>query len=124
VAWLGQESLGQCFDTGRNAEGSRSGLDRLKAVRLFIKQDEDGYNLRKTTMTALVRDTDNKILSFVPDDWNPLQNKDAAKFFCEFVCWWRNDDGNGGFAERRSSARGSSPRPVTNSGSASRARMT
>jgi phage/plasmid-like protein (TIGR03299 family) len=63
-----------------------AGLDWTVSKRpLYLKQDEDGFDLRKTTMTALVRDTDNKILSFVPDDWNPLQNKEAAKFFCEFV---------------------------------------
>ena len=43
------------------------------------------FDFRKTDMTALIRDTDQSILSFVPDDWHPLQNAEAFKFFKEFV---------------------------------------
>lgn len=39
----------------------------------------------KTKQTALVRDSDNSILSYVPDNWNPLQNAYAFDFFREFV---------------------------------------
>lgn len=43
---------------------------------------EDG---QQVDMTALVRDSDNHILTYVPDDWNSLQNADAFEFFKEFV---------------------------------------
>ena len=36
-------------------------------------------------MTALVRDTDDKILSYVSSKWNPVQNQQAFDFFEEFV---------------------------------------
>jgi phage/plasmid-like protein (TIGR03299 family) len=63
-----------------------AGLDwTVSKHPLYLKQDEDGFDLRKTTYTALLRDSDNSILTFVPDDWQPLQNKDAFQFFCEFV---------------------------------------
>ena len=34
---------------------------------------------------ALVRSSDNKILSVVSDDWKPVQNQEAFEFFNEFV---------------------------------------
>jgi phage/plasmid-like protein (TIGR03299 family) len=34
---------------------------------------------------VLVRTSDNQILDFVGDDWNPLQNRDAFEFFTDFV---------------------------------------
>lgn len=40
---------------------------------------------RKTEQTALMRDSDGSILSYVPDDWNPCQNEQAFDFFKEFV---------------------------------------
>lgn len=36
-------------------------------------------------MQPLVRSADNKIMSMVSDDWNPVQNIDAANFFNDFV---------------------------------------
>jgi phage/plasmid-like protein (TIGR03299 family) len=36
-------------------------------------------------MNALVRDTDDKILTHVSSKWNPVQNKQAFEFFDEFV---------------------------------------
>lgn len=35
--------------------------------------------------SALVRDSDNKILDVISDDWNPCQNADAFEFFNDFV---------------------------------------
>lgn len=38
-----------------------------------------------TPAQALVRSSDNKILTMVTDDWNPVQNHEAFEFFNEFV---------------------------------------
>ena len=35
--------------------------------------------------SALVRSSDNSILSIVSDDWNPVQNQEAFEFFNDFV---------------------------------------
>jgi len=39
----------------------------------------------QTQAEALVRSTDNKVLSIVTDSWNPVQNQEAFEFFNEFV---------------------------------------
>lgn len=39
----------------------------------------------KTGKQALIRDTDNSILSLVSDNWNPCQNDEAFEIFAEFV---------------------------------------
>lgn len=60
-----------------------AGLDwTVSKQPLYMK---NGEQLRQTTMTALIRDTDNSILTFVPDNWEPLQNEKAFEFFDEFV---------------------------------------
>lgn len=38
-----------------------------------------------TGMSALVRDSDSKVLSVVSNDWNPVQNAEAFGFFHDFV---------------------------------------
>lgn len=35
--------------------------------------------------SALVRSSDNSVLDVVSDDWNPVQNEDAFKFFNDFI---------------------------------------
>lgn len=35
--------------------------------------------------SALVRNTDHKLIDVVSEDWNPVQNKDAFEFFNEYV---------------------------------------
>lgn len=35
--------------------------------------------------SALIRECDNKILDTVSDDWEPLQNEEAFKFFAEYI---------------------------------------
>lgn len=35
--------------------------------------------------SALIRESDNKVLDVVGDDWNPVQNSEAFEFFNEFV---------------------------------------
>lgn len=44
----------------------------------------DGEKVR-TNAEALIRSTDNKILSIVTESWNPLQNSEAFEFFDEFI---------------------------------------
>lgn len=39
----------------------------------------------ETTAQALIRDSDNKVLTIVSDSWNPVQNEEAFEFFNEFV---------------------------------------
>lgn len=39
----------------------------------------------QTSAEALVRSSDNKVLSIVTDSWNPVQNEEAFEFFNEFV---------------------------------------
>ena len=38
-----------------------------------------------TDSKALVRASDNKLLTMVSDDWNPIQNEEAFEFFNEFI---------------------------------------
>lgn len=39
----------------------------------------------ETGHSALVRDRDNRVLDVITDDWKPMQNEDAFRFFNEFV---------------------------------------
>ena len=47
--------------------------------------DRDGSYKEAKGKQALVRASDGKLLDFVGEDWNPLQNSDAFEFFNEFV---------------------------------------
>lgn len=44
-----------------------------------------GTNIKVPGHQALIRSTDNKVLDVVGDDWNPVQNEEAFKFFSEYV---------------------------------------
>lgn len=60
-----------------------AGLDwEVEKVPTFI--DVNGQKI-ETGQEALVRSTDNKILTNVGKGWNPVQNKEAFEFFNEFV---------------------------------------
>lgn len=48
-------------------------------------QNEDTTQYVPTGKQALIRDTDNKVLTQVGPDWNPVQNEEAFSFFDEFV---------------------------------------
>lgn len=39
----------------------------------------------QTDQTALVRDTDNSILDYVPEDWEPNQNETFVQFYEDFI---------------------------------------
>lgn len=60
-----------------------AGLDwEVRKVPTFI--NIEGENI-KTGQEALVRSTDNKILTQVGKGWNPVQNSEAFEFFNDFV---------------------------------------
>lgn len=66
---------------GANEKQKRK--DRIKAVPELVKE----WKVQKVQMkaTALVRNTDGKVLDEVTDDWEPVQNHEAMEFFNEFV---------------------------------------
>ena len=62
-----------------------AGLDwRVNTQPCFTMIDDKRQKIGKQ---ALVRDSDNKILDIISDDWKPMQNEDAFKFFNEFVAF-------------------------------------
>lgn len=44
-----------------------------------------GGQLHKSGQNALIRSSDGRMFDTVSDEWNPLQNKEAFKFFTQFV---------------------------------------
>ena len=61
----------------------KAGLDwRVEKVDAYV--DINGEQVR-TGQQALVRTSDNTILTNVTDAWNPLQNSEAFNFFAEYV---------------------------------------
>lgn len=62
----------------------KAGLDwTVEKYQTFI-ETADGTKV-PTPSQALVRSSDNKILTMVSDDWKPVQNHEAFEFFNEFV---------------------------------------
>ena len=60
-----------------------AGLDwRVNTQPCFTMIDDKRVKIGKQ---ALIRDRDNKVLDIISDDWKPMQNEDAFKFFNEFV---------------------------------------
>ena len=60
-----------------------AGLDwEVSKVPLFA--NHNGKKI-KTGAEALIRSTDDKILTIVTDTWNPCQNRDAFEFFNDFT---------------------------------------
>ena len=61
----------------------KAGLDwEVEKVDAFVRVGDQEI---RTGQQALVRSSDNKILTNVGENWNPVQNKDAFDFFTEFV---------------------------------------
>lgn len=61
----------------------KAGLNwKVNLVPATIKLNNEDVYIGKQ---ALVRDSDQKILSVVSDDWKPVQNETAFEFFNEFV---------------------------------------
>ena len=61
----------------------KAGLDwSVEKVNSFIEVDGERI---PTGQQSLVRSSDNKILTNVGGDWNPVQNSEAFEFFSEYV---------------------------------------
>ena len=61
----------------------KAGLDwRVDEVDCYIKTRNGEV---KTGQKALVRSTDDRILTTVGENWNPVQNSEAFEFFSEYV---------------------------------------
>ena len=61
----------------------KAGLDwEVEKVDAYVKVGDQEI---RTGQQALVRSSDNKILTNVGENWNPVQNEDAFNFFSEFV---------------------------------------
>jgi len=61
----------------------KAGVDwRVDEVECFIKTRNGDV---PTGQKALVRSTDDRILTTVGENWNPVQNEDAFDFFAEYV---------------------------------------
>jgi len=47
--------------------------------------NKGGTDIRIPSQQALIRSTDNKVLSVIGDNWEPVQNSTAFEFFSDFV---------------------------------------
>jgi phage/plasmid-like protein (TIGR03299 family) len=56
---------------------------RVEKKPLFVISN--GRNIVVPSQCALMRDSDDQIMSIITDDWNPVQNEEAFDFFKEFV---------------------------------------
>lgn len=84
VPWHG---LGNRVDPNASVDDMliAAGLDwKVRQLPLFA-QAEDGTSIALPLRRALVRDTDNKVLSVTGDLWKPFQNRDALEFFREYT---------------------------------------
>lgn len=65
-----------------------AGLDwEVKKVDNYarLEHDDGTFEYIPTETKALLRSTDNRVLTEVGKNWNPVQNKEAFDFFSEFV---------------------------------------
>lgn len=84
VPWHG---LGNRIDPNCTVEEMvvAAGLDwQVRQLPLFA-QAEDGSMIKLPQRRALVRSTDNKVMSVTGDLWKPFQNRDALEFFREYT---------------------------------------
>jgi phage/plasmid-like protein (TIGR03299 family) len=62
---------------------SKAGLDwTVNKVDAFVEVDGERI---PTGQSALIRSSDNKVLTNVGENWNPVQNETAFEFFSEYV---------------------------------------
>ena len=61
-----------------------AGLDWQVVKKPLFYQDSEGKT-KATNKVAIVRDTDDKLMTVVSKEWNPVQNLEAFKFFDDFV---------------------------------------
>jgi len=90
MAWAGEETPWHRLGTRVSNKMSpteiqaASGLDwSVEKKPLFMQGDND--ELIVTKKEALVRSSDNSILTYVGSGWNPVQNNEAFDFFVDFV---------------------------------------
>lgn len=84
VPWHG---LGNRVDTSVTVDEMlvQAGLDwEVRQLPLFA-HTEDGTQIKLPLRRALVRSTDNKVLSVTGDLWKPFQNREALEFFREYT---------------------------------------
>lgn len=62
-----------------------AGLDWEVKLRPLYATMEDGTQVKVPLRRALVRSSDNKVMSVTGDMWKPFQNKDALEFFREYT---------------------------------------
>lgn len=62
-----------------------AGLDWEVKLRPLYAQAEDGSMIKLPLRRALVRSSDNKVMSVTGDLWKPFQNRDALDFFREYT---------------------------------------
>lgn len=84
VPWHG---LGNNVDPKSTVEEMlvAAGLDWEVKLRPIYAQAENGDMIKLPLRRALVRSTDNKVLSVTGDLWKPFQNRDALEFFREYT---------------------------------------
>ena len=62
-----------------------AGLDWEVKLRPIYAQAEDGSMVKVPLRRALVRSSDNKIMTLTGDMWKPFQNREALEFFREYT---------------------------------------
>jgi len=90
MAWTAEEpwhGLGVRVGSDTNPDEMlrAAGLDWTVSKRPVYTTDRAGAPIPVPGRVALVRDTDDRVLSEVGEDWHPLQNRDAFDFFASFV---------------------------------------
>jgi len=79
--------LGNKIDSSATIEEMlvAAGLDWSVSLRPIFIEAKDGTKINLPLRRALVRDSDNKVMTVCGDYWKPLQNKDALEFFREYT---------------------------------------
>lgn len=62
-----------------------AGLDWTVKLRPIFAQAESGEMIKLPLRRALVRSSDNKVMTITGDMWKPFQNHDALEFFREYT---------------------------------------
>ena len=75
---------------GNEVDPNVTTMEMLEAAGLKWKVEkrplfmQSSKGLIQTSKFALVRETDEKVLTFISDDWNPVQNETALNFFKDY----------------------------------------
>ena len=62
-----------------------AGLDWDVELRPIFAQSPDGEMIKLPVRRALMRTSDNKVMTITGDLWKPLQNRDAMEFFRDYT---------------------------------------